>query len=65
MGARVMRTVAGLANVETRDDDNDVFEEVDLSQVAVPRGFAKRRRGTTVQAPANREKRPGGRTQGG
>ena len=52
------RTVAGLANVETRmPKRNDRIEEVDLSQIALPKGYSKRRRGTTVLAPSNREKR--------
>lgn len=65
MNNRMVRPVAGLANVETRDGDGDVIEEVDLTAVAVPRGYAKKRRGTVVQAPVNKRKRPGNGAQGG
>lgn len=64
MQNKVSRQVAGLANVVTRDIDGDVYEEVDLTAVKVPRGYAKKRRGTAI-SPVNKHKRTGNGAQGG
>lgn len=65
MQNKVSRQVAGLANVVTRVVDGDVYEEVDLTAVKAPRGYAKKRRGTAIIAPVNKRKRSGNGAQGG